>query len=139
MKKVIRLTESELTNLVKRVIQEQANPTDMIKPATSNQSVGKLTTTMSKPDSDSWFSNFPCLNNQPQSKKQMVNGNVVWKPNDSGTQYILLPQSGNNDPNYKHVKNYKPVNDYVGQVKGGGVYYCSSESYAKGFGPQIMK
>ena len=32
-----------------------------------------------------------------------------------------------------------PVNRYVGQIKGGGVYYCSSESWAKGFGPQIAK
>ena len=138
MTKIIRMTESDLTNLVKRVIQEQATE-KLIQSAPSKQSVGKITDTMSKSDSISWFSNFPCLNGQPKSKKQIVNGNVVWKPNDSGQQYILLPQSGKNDPLAKQVQQYKPVDGYIGQVKGGGVYYCSSEAYAKGFGPQIMK
>lgn len=137
MKKVIRLTESELTNLIKRVIQEQAK--DIIKPATSNQSVVKLTTTMSKPDSDSWFSNFPCLNDVHPSKRPMVNGNVVLKTNASGVPHVLLPESGVGDPSYDFARKQNPVNGYVGQMKGGGVYYCSSESWAKGFGPQIAK
>jgi hypothetical protein len=142
-KKVVRLTESDLTILVKRVIKEQSaqiKSVDNVKTA-PKQSTGQIKSvdTMSKSDSSSWFSNFPCLNGQPKSKKQIVNGNVVWKPNDSGQQYILLPQSGKNDPLAKQVQQYKPVDGYIGQVKGGGVYYCSSEAYAKGFGPQIMK
>jgi hypothetical protein len=142
MTKIIRMTESDLTNLVKRVIKEQSTE-QLLKPASTSKPSQdgklKMVDTMSKNDSSSWFSNFPCLNGQPKSKKQIVNGNVVWKPNDSGQQYILLPQSGKNDPLAKQVQQYKPVDGYIGQVKGGGVYYCSSEAYAKGFGPQIMK
>jgi hypothetical protein len=140
MKKTIRLTESDLVSLVNRVIKEQMQD-KLMTPASKPSQDGKLKMldTMSKSDSSSWFSNFPCLNGQPKSKKQIVNGNVVWKPNDSGQQYILLPQSGKNDPLAKQVQQYKPVDGYIGQVKGGGVYYCSSEAYAKGFGPQIMK
>jgi len=140
MKKIIRLTESDLVSLVNRVIKEQIQD-KLMTPASKPSQDGKLKMvgTMSKSDSSSWFSNFPCLNGQPKSKKQIVNGNVVWKPNDSGQQYILLPQSGKNDPLAKQVQQYKPVDGYIGQVKGGGVYYCSSEAYTKGFGPQIMK
>jgi hypothetical protein len=36
MKKVVRLTESELTSLIKRVIQEQANPTQKVDPQMVN-------------------------------------------------------------------------------------------------------
>lgn len=138
MKKVIRLTEVELTNLIKKVIQEQSTEKS-IKPAKSNQSVGKLTSTMSKPDSDSWFSSFPCLNDVHPSKRPMVNGNVVLKTSAHGVPHVLLPESGKGDPSYDFARKQNPVNGYVGQMKGGGVYYCSSESWAKGFGPQTAK
>jgi hypothetical protein len=138
MKKIIRLTESDLTNLVKRVIQEQATE-KLIQSAPSKQSVGKITNTVGKTDSNSWFSYFPCLNEVPQSKRPIVNGNVILKTGAGGQQFTLLPQSGKSDPLSKRVAQYKPVDGMIGQVKGGGVYYCSSEAYAKGFGPQIMK
>jgi hypothetical protein len=141
MKKIIRMTESDLTNLVKRVMQEQATE-KLLKPSstskTSQDGKLKMVDTMSKSDSSSWFSNFPCLNDVPQSKRPMVNGKIVLKTNASGQPYILLPESGKGDPNYKYTQQYKPVNNYVGQLQGGGVYYCSSEAYAKGFGPQVM-
>jgi hypothetical protein len=154
MKKVIRMTEADLTKLVKRVIQEQATE-KLIQSVPSKQSVGKITDTVSKPapkqsdgklistvsktDSDSWFSSFPCLNDVEKSKRPMVNGNIVLKTNASGTPYILLPESGRDDSQYSFAIKQNPVNRYVGQIKGGGVYYCSSESWAKGFGPQIAK
>jgi hypothetical protein len=138
MKKTIRLTESDLTRLVKRVIEEQSaqiKSVETVKPA-PKQSVGKLIATVSKTDPKEWFSNFPCLDDVPQSKRPMVNGKIVLKT------YVkpvtLLPESGKGDPNYKQVLPYKPVNNYIGQLQGGGVYYCSSESWAKGFGPQVM-
>lgn len=132
------MTESDLTRLVQRIIQEQS--TDKLVPSVpAKQSVGKLSSTLSKTDSDNWFSSFPCLKEVPQSKRPMVNGNIILKTNASGEAQILLPQSGKNDPNYRYAQEYKPVNGIVGQIKGGGVYYCSSESYAKGMGPQTMK
>ena len=141
MKKVIRLTEADLTKLVQEVIEEQSqikSVTDtMSKPA--SQSGGKLTATISKPDSNSWFSSFPCLNDVKQSDRPMVNGNIVLKTGASGQNHILLPESGKGDPSYEFAKKQNPVNGYVGQMKGGGVYYCSSESWAKGFGPQTAK
>jgi len=157
MKKIIRLTESDLTRLVRRVIQEQGTD-QLLKPASASkpsqdgklkmvdtmskpapkQSVGKLIATVSKTDPKEWFSNFPCLDDVPQSKRPMVNGKIVLKTNASGQPYILLPESGKGDPNYKQALPYKPVNNYIGQLQGGGVYYCSSESWAKGFGPQVM-
>ena len=141
-KKVVRLTESDLTILVKRVIKEQSaqiKSVDNVKTA-PKQSTGQIKSvdTMSKSDSSSWFSNFPCLDNVPQSKRPMVNGKIVLKTNASGQPYILLPESGKGDPNYKYTQQYKPVNNYIGQLQGGGVYYCSSDSSAKGFGPQVM-
>jgi len=142
MKKVIKLTESELVSMVKKVLLEQGQVQDkLVQTSKSTSGDGKLksiTNTIGKTDSNSWFSYFPCLNGQPKSKKQIVNGNVVWKPNDSGQQFTLLPQSGKNDPLAKQAQQYKPVDGMIGQVKGGGIYYCSSEAYAKGFGPQIM-
>lgn len=161
MKKVIRMTEADLTKLVRRVIEEQSQVSqiksvDVIKPAdkqmtnkitsvdnvkstTPKQSVGTLTSVMTKPDPKEWFSKFPCLSEVPQSKRPMVSGNVVLRTAADGRERTLLPVSGKSDPAYRYVEAYKPVNNIVGQVKGGGVYYCSSEAYAKGFGPQIMK
>lgn len=140
MKKVIKLTEAELTNLIKKVIEEQTQ--DKLTPVSKPSGTGKLKTisnTVSKTDSESWFGSFPCLNDVPQTKKPMVNGKIILKTGANGEQHTLLPESGKNDPSYKYVEQYKPVNNYVGQIQGGGVYYCSSEAYAKGFGPQIMK
>ena len=142
MKKIIRLTESDLTRLVRRVIKEQATIEKLLKPASASKPSQdgklKMVATMGKTDSESWFSNFPCLDDIPQSKRPMVNGKIVLKTNESGQPYILLPESGKGDPNYKQALPYKPVNNYIGQLQGGGVYYCSSESWAKGFGPQVM-
>ena len=150
------MTEADLTKLVKRVIQEQAqirSVTDTMSKPAPKQSVGKLTATVSKPapkqsdgklistvsktDSESWFSNFPCLNEVPQSKRPMVNGNIILKTYT--TPFTLLPESGKGDSQYSFAINQGVVNRYVGQIKGGGVYYCSSAPSAKGFGPQIAK
>ena len=140
MGKIIRLTESDLTRLVRRVIEEQSQDKLMTQASKPSQD-GKLkmVSTVGKTDSESWFSSFPCLNNVPQSKRPMVNGSVILKTGASGQPIVLLPQSGKNDPLAKQAQGYKPVDGYIGQVKGGGIYYCSSESYAKGFGPQIMQ
>jgi hypothetical protein len=138
MKKIIRITESELINLVKGIINEQQDK--LITPSPSKSSGnGQLISTVGKTDSNSWFSSFPCLNEVPQSKRQMVNGNVVLSTSPDGRKRTLLPVSGKGDPAYRYVENYKPINNYIGQIQGGGVYYCSSEAYAKGFGPQTMK
>jgi hypothetical protein len=141
MKKVIRLTESELIGLVKRVIKEQGQDKliQTSKPTSGDGKLKSITNTVGKTDSNSWFSYFPCLNEVSQSKRPMVNGNVILKTMAGGEQFTLLPQSGKNDPLAKQVQQYNPVDGMIGQVKGGGVYYCSSEAYAKGFGPQIMK
>lgn len=118
------MTEADLTRLVQRVIQEQ------------NQ-IGSVTDTISKTDSESWFSNFPCLNEVPQSKRPMVNGNIILKTYTE--PFTLLPESGKGDSQYSFAIKQGVVNRYVGQIKGGGVYYCSSSPSAKKFGPQIAK
>ena len=139
MKKVIRITEAELINLVKGIIEEQSTDKIISSSPSKPSGNGQIISTVGKTDSNSWFSSFPCLNEIPQSKRQMVNGNVVLRTSADGKERILLPVSGKGDPAYRYVDAYKPINNYIGQLKGGGVYYCSGEASAKLFGPQIMK
>lgn len=129
------MTEADLTRLVQRVIQEQVKD-KQIQSVPSKQSDGKLISTISKTDSESWFDSFPCLNDVSKSERPMVDGKIILK--SYARPFTLLPQSGRDDPQYKRAQQYKPVNNYIGQIQGGGVYYCSSEAYAKGFGPQIL-
>lgn len=155
MKKVIRMTEADLTKLVKRVIQEQAqirSVTDtMSKPATK-QSVGKLTDTVSKPapkqsmgtisstmmkeDPKEWFSNFPCIKNLPAAQQKIVGGKIHNKT-DNGKIFVLLPETGTyQEKGFKEARE-DALNDYVGKIQGGGLYYCSKRFTSMGLGPVI--
>ena len=155
MKKVIRMTEADLTKLVKRVIQEQAqirSVTDTMSKPAPKQSVGKLTDTASKPaskqsvgtisatmmkeDPKEWFSNFPCIKNLPADRQKIVSGKIYIKAND-GKTYALLPETGTYQEKGFGDAREDALNDYVGKVQGGGLYYCDKTYTSKGLGPVI--
>jgi hypothetical protein len=155
MKKTIRLTESDLTRLVRRVIQEQAqirSVTDTMSKPAPKQSVGKLTDTVSKPapkqsmgtitsvmmkeDPKEWFSNFPCIKNLPADQQKIVGGKIYNKTD--GKTYVLLPETGTYQEKGFGDAREQALNDYVGKIQGGGLYYCHKTYTSKGLGPQIM-
>ena len=151
MKKVIRMTEVDLTKLVKRVMQEQATE-KLIQSAPSKQSVGKITDTVSKPapkqsmgtitsvmtktDPKEWFSNFPCIKNLPADRQKIVSGKIYIKAND-GKTYALLPETGTYQEKGFGDAREKALNDEVGKVQGGGLYYCDKTYTSKGLGPVL--
>jgi hypothetical protein len=155
MKKIIRMTEADLTKLVKRVIQEQAqirSVTDTMSKPAPKQSVGKLTDTMSKPapkqsvgtisatmmkeDPKEWFSNFPCIKNLPASQQKIVGGKIYNKT-DGGKTFVLLPETGTyQEKGFKEARE-DALNDYVGKIQGGGHYYCSKRFASTRLGPVI--
>ena len=157
MKKVIRMTEADLTKLFKRVIQEQAqirSVTDNMSKPAPKQSVVKLTDTMSKPepkqsmgtisatmmkeDPKEWFSNFPCIKNLPAAQQKIVGGKIYNKA-DSGKTYVFLPETGTYQENgYKDAKS-EALNGYVGKIQGGGFYRCHKTYTSMGLGPEIIK
>jgi hypothetical protein len=107
MKKIVRLAESDLVKLIKKVIEEQ------------NSSVVNKMSTIS--DSD-WYKSFPCLNNKNRTQGlKFVGGKWMYKNS------LLLPQSGKGDKNYNNAINNEPYNNFVGQIQGGGVYFCNSK------------
>ena len=155
MKKVIRMTEADLTKLVKRVIQEQAqirSVTDTMSKPAPKQSVGKLTDTVSKPapkqsmgtisltmmkeDPKEWFSNFPCIKNLPAAQQKIVGGKIYINAND-GKKYALLPETGTYQEKGFGDAREKALNDEVGKVQGGGLYYCDKTYTSKGLGPVL--
>jgi hypothetical protein len=156
MKKIIRLTESDLTRLVKRVIKEQAqirSVTDTMSKPAPKQSVGKLTDTVSKPapkqsmgtitsvmmkeDPKEWFSNFPCIKNLPADQQKIVGGKIYNKTDD-GKRYVFLPETGTYQEKGFGDAREQALNDYVGKIQGGGLYYCHKTYTSKGLGPMIM-
>ena len=154
MKKVIRMTESDLTRLVKRVIEEQSqirSVTDnMSKPApkqstgtisstmtkttTPKQSVGTISSVMTKSDPNEWFSNFPCIKNLPSNEQKIVGGKIYVKDVD-GKRHVLLPESGKGTGYDREDR--EAIGGYIGKIQGKGVYFCHSASYAKGMGPLL--
>jgi hypothetical protein len=136
MKKIIRMTESDLTNLVKRVIQEQAVE-KLLKPASvsSPKSDGKLTSTISKPaqkqsvgsltdkvqtpSSELWVQYFPCLTKEAK----------VYPTYAVAGGKTLLYQ-WNTDSDNEFLRNMANEGNF-GEVKGGGKYWCSSEDKNK--------
>ena len=139
MKKTIRLTESDLTRLVKRVIEEQSaqiKSVDTVKPA-PKQSVGKVIATVSKTDPKEWFSNFPCIKNLPADQQKIVGGKIYNKTDD-GKRYVFLPETGTYQEKGFGDAREQALNDYVGKIQGGGLYYCHKTYTSKGLGPIIM-
>ena len=136
MKKIIKLTESDLTRLVKRVIQEQSqikSVTDTMSKPAPKQSAGTISSTMTKTDPKEWFSNFPCMKNL-----SIVNGKVTVKMMD-GRPEVLLPETGTyQEKGYKDARD-EAVNGYVGKTEKGDFYYCMAAEYAKGMGPVIQQ
>jgi hypothetical protein len=157
MKKIIRLTESDLTRLVRRVIKEQATIEKLLKPASASkpsqdgklkmvdtmskpapkQSVGKLIDTVSKTDPKEWFSNFPCIKNLPADQQKIVGGKIYNKTED-GKRYVFLPETGTYQEKGFGDAREDALNDYVGKIQGGGLYYCDKRYTSMGLGPQIM-
>ena len=145
------MTEVDLTKLVKRVMQEQATE-KLIQSAPSKQSVGKITDTVSKPapkqsmgtitsvmtktDPKEWFSNFPCIKNLPADRQKIVSGKIYIKAND-GKTYALLPETGTYQEKGFGDAREKALNDEVGKVQGGGLYYCDKTYTSKGLGPVL--
>jgi hypothetical protein len=157
MKKVIRMTEADLTKLVKRVIQEQAqirSVTDTMSKPAPKQSVGKLTDTVSKPapkqsmgtisltmmkeDPKEWFSNFPCIKNLPAAQQKIVGGKI-YNTTDDGKKYVFLPESGTYQEKGFGDARKEALNDYVGKLQGGGFYRCHKTYTSMGLGPEIIK
>lgn len=153
MKKVIRMTEADLTKLVKRVIEEQATE-KLIQSVPSKQSVGKITDTMSKPapkqsvgtisstmmkeDPKEWFSNFPCIKNLPAAQQKIVGGKIYNKADD-GKTYVFLPETGTYQEKGFGDARKEALNDYVGKIQGGGFYRCHKTYTNMGLGPEIIK
>ena len=137
MKKIIRLTESDLTNLVRRVIQEQAqikSVTDTMSKPAPKQSMGTITSVMTKTDPKEWFSNFPCIKNLPADQQKIVNGKIYIKDME-GKRHVFLPESGGGMGYDKEDR--EAIGGYLGKIQGKGVYYCHSAAYAKGMGPVL--
>jgi hypothetical protein len=155
MKKIIRMTESDLTNLVKRVIEEQSaqiksvdnvktapkqstgqliKSVDNVKAATPKQSMGTISSVMMKEDPKEWFSNFPCIKNLPADQQKIVGGKIYIKDMD-GKRHVFLPESGRGT-GYDR-EDVEAIGGYLGKIQGKGVYYCHSAAYAKGMGPVL--
>ena len=149
------MTEADLTKLVQRVIQEQSQVSqiksvDTVKPAsqsagklvsvdnvkatTPKQSMGTITSVMTKSTPEEWFSNFPCIKDMSPGSKKMVGGKLYVKDMD-GKQRVFLPESGKGTGYDSESR--EALNGYLGKIQGGGVYFCHSASYAKGMGPQM--
>ena len=160
MKKVIRMTEADLTKLVKRVIEEQSQVSqiksvDVIKPAdkqmtnkitsvdnvkstTPKQSMGTITSVMTKTDPKEWFSNFPCIKNLPAGQQKIVGGKIYNKADD-GKTYVFLPETGTYQEKGFGDARKEALNDYVGKLQGGGFYRCHKTYTSMGLGPEIIK
>jgi hypothetical protein len=139
MKKVIRLTESDLTRLVKRVIEEQSaqiKSVDTVKPS-PKQSTGTITSVMMKEDPKEWFSNFPCIKNLPADQQKIVGGKIYNKTDD-GKRYVFLPETGTYQEKGFGDAREQALNDYVGKIQGGGLYYCHKTYTSMGLGPMVM-
>ncbi len=142
MKKIIRMTESDLTNLVKRVIEEQSQVSqqlrsvDNVKTTTPKQSIGTISSVMTKTKEDpkEWFSNFPCIKNLPAEQQKIVKGKIYVKDMD-GKRHVLLPESGRGMGYDREDR--EAIGGYLGKIQGKGVYYCHSAAYAKGMGPLL--
>jgi hypothetical protein len=139
MKKIIRLTESDLTRLVKRVIKEQATIEKLLKPASASkpsqdgklkmvdtmskpaqkQSVGSLTDKVQTPSSELWVQYFPCLTKEAK----------VYPTYAVAGGKTLLYQ-WNTDSDNEFLRNMANEGNF-GEVKGGGKYWCSSEDKNK--------
>ena len=130
------MTESDLTNLVRRVIQEQATD-QLLKPASTSspKSDGKLTSTLSKPapkqsvgsltdkvvapSAELWVQYFPCL-----SKEAKVFPTYAV----AGGKTLLFQWNTDSDNEFiQHMAN----EGNFGEVKGGGKYWCSSQDKNK--------
>ncbi len=153
------MTEADLTKLVQRVIQEQSQVSqiksvdnvksstqpagklvsvDNVKTTTPKQSVGTITSVMTKTDPNEWFSNFPCIKNLPAAQQKIVGGKIYNKA-DSGKTYVFLPETGTYQENgYKDAKS-EALNGYVGKIQGGGFYRCHKTYTSMGLGPEIIK
>jgi hypothetical protein len=159
MGKIIRLTEADLTRLVRRVIKEQSSQiksvdnvktapkqstgqliksVDNVKTTTPKQSVGTISSVMTKSDPKEWFSNFPCLKNISADRRKMVGGKIYNKVDD-GKTYVLLPETGTYQENGFGRAREVALNDYVGKIQGGGLYYCHKEFTSKGLGLVLSK
>jgi hypothetical protein len=141
MKKTIRMTESDLTNLVKRVIKEQSaqiksvtdtmskpssqgsaqlrSVTDTMSKPSSKQSVGSLTDKVQTPSSELWVQYFPCLTKEAK----------VYPTYAVAGGKTLLYQ-WNTDSDNEFIRNMANEGNF-GEVKGGGKYWCSSKDKNK--------
>ena len=138
MKKTIRLTESDLTRLVKRVIEEQSaqiKSVETVKPAPkqstvqiksvdtvkplSKQSVGYLTDKVQTPSSELWVQYFPCL-----AKEAKV------YPTYAVSSGKTLLYKWNTDDDNEYIENMANEGNF-GEVKGGGKYWCNAKDKNK--------
>ena len=121
MKKIIRLTEADLTRLVRRVIKEQGTPQDKVNASIQQKSQGKLQNIKDRIMSK--FANTP-----PPSLEDVKVFNQVRKELASAMQ----PTS--NDPDsleYEAKRDRKPGEDFYFQFRPSGLYRTFSQKPEK--------
>jgi hypothetical protein len=127
MARKIVLTETQLKNLIDKVISEQKIASDRIitSPSTKSSpktaSDGVITSTSTKQNPQEWYSQFPCLKSP---EVRMTGGKAVWK-----NKHVLLPEPVvYGTPEYQtYIQKEKNIHKRIaGKTQGGGIYFCDN-------------
>jgi hypothetical protein len=122
MSKIIRLTEADLTRIVRRVMNEQSQiVTTTSQPPKTKTTPGQINTVVSSKTQSNpmdWFNQFPCL----KSPEVKINGGkAIFKGK------VLLPEPVKYDsPDYEEISREKAYKKMVGRVQGRGWYFCDA-------------
>ena len=122
MSKIIRLTEADLTRIVRRVMDEQsqivAPKSQPTKTKTTPDKTNNITSPKTQSNPMDWFNQFPCLKS-PEVK--INSGRATFKGK------VLLPEPVKyGTPDYEKSFNQKAHKKMIGQVQGGGWYFCDA-------------
>ena len=101
MKKVIRLTESDLARIVKRVIKEQA-PTDVYNQSSMGQVSGEPSMGRAKSNEFDWKSHFDQIKNELDSYLNTIEGPVDVKRFQSKVMNTYYQMVSNVDDEYSY-------------------------------------
>jgi hypothetical protein len=101
MKKVVRLTESDLVRIVKRVIEEQA-PTDVYNPSTMGRVSDEPRMYKPKSNEFDWKSHFDQIKNELDSYLDTIEGPVNVKRFQSKVRNAYYGMVSNVDDEYSY-------------------------------------